>query len=119
MNNKDKHLTLVDIKDVDLSKLEDDKNYICLHKIYGIGAYTASGLEFLYKLNKITHIYLPSSTIEDKEEITEDKKRKILIDFLVDIDECYGMHEKPEAEKCVDRYLSLTGSDKQEKGGEK
>jgi len=32
-------------------------------------------------------------------------RREQLIDFLMEIDECHGMHVKAAAEKCVDEYL--------------
>ena len=33
-------------------------------------------------------------------------QRELLISFLIDIEECYGMEEKEKAEKFVDDYLS-------------
>lgn len=32
-------------------------------------------------------------------------RREQLIVFLMDLDECYGMHVRTEAENCVDDYL--------------
>lgn len=33
-------------------------------------------------------------------------RRKLLIAFLMDMEDCYGMDDKEKAEKCVDDYLS-------------
>lgn len=37
-------------------------------------------------------------------------KRKLLVDFLMEIDEVYGMHVREDAEKCVDNYLKSINS---------
>ena len=34
-------------------------------------------------------------------------KQELLITFLMEIDECYGMHIREEAEKCVNNYLKI------------
>ena len=34
-----------------------------------------------------------------------ESKKELLITFLMEIDECYGMHIREEAEKCVNNYL--------------
>ena len=37
-------------------------------------------------------------------------RRELLIDFLMEIDEVYGMHIRVEAEKCADNYLKSINS---------
>jgi hypothetical protein len=49
-------------------------------------------------------------TKEDGDKILLDSyngsgRREQLIVFLMDLDECYGMHIRANAEKCVDDYL--------------
>lgn len=36
-----------------------------------------------------------------------ESKKELLITFLMEIDECYGMHIREEAEKCVNNYLKI------------
>ncbi len=37
-------------------------------------------------------------------------QRELLIDFLMNVDEVYGMHVKKDAEKCADNYLKSINS---------
>ena len=36
-----------------------------------------------------------------------ESEKELLITFLMEIDECYGMHIREEAEKCVNNYLKI------------
>ena len=50
-------------------------------------------------------------TLDTSEKATDvitdvSQQRELLIAFLMDIDECYGMHVRENAEKCTDEYLS-------------
>jgi hypothetical protein len=44
----------------------------------------------------------------------EDVIREHLISFLMDIDECYAMHIRENAERCVDEYLANNTTPKEE-----
>lgn len=37
-------------------------------------------------------------------------RRELLIDFLMEVDEVYGMHIREDAEKCADNYLKSINS---------
>ena len=37
-------------------------------------------------------------------------RRELLIDFLMEVDEVYGMHVREDAEKCADNYLESINS---------
>lgn len=43
---------------------------------------------------------------ELKEKLKKVMIKECLVSFLMDIDECHGMHVREQAEKCVNEYLN-------------
>jgi hypothetical protein len=56
-------------------------------------------------------IDLPEPTdIRNVIAMERENARELLIDFLMEVDEVYGMHVREDAEKCADNYLKSINS---------